>query len=1294
MTMNNIFLPFHFPSEGRSSFSIYGRDKTPSTCHFSGYANTDKHKVKWWWFMVIILLITGLSHGLKAQEISSTQFYPLADTWVRSSGTDKDLNYGSDTTFMSRHSTSAYNEIAFLKFDLTGYSLPQDEVIDSVQLVLTMIYNQGSGAVVNILPMNDNNDNWNENTITWNTGRPDTVHGAAPIASLPVARLNPAVTSTSGLIYSWNITSQVLTELSDSNRILSLAVFPNYKTDINIRFLSRESAAANLRPHLVIYSHTIHPNCFDLKAVSDLYNAEINLSWKTATESSVAYFNVMHATDSTNFIKLAKVSAQGSSADTVPYQFSHRDPQQNKIHFYRIETVLKDSSRNMSAFVNAAYGITGPISRNQWLFTQVPSMDITRARLMQSLQMTDYNPVGLRANPGIPLVVHVDQISGTGLPKLMVGTYDRESVTTYDLQLGDNTINNANGGDLYIKYSSDNASEGNQVKVTFQSGFQQTPLYIFGKTTHQQWLEQLATDTSAPNVTMIANRVFIVVSKESALQYKTANQDTLLNYMDEIMKAEDAISGLDYSSPVHAPAYGNKLMLLEKASGNPDATSYGRVRIPTGSIRWILDPTYISDGEGGWGIFHEIGHHHQQYPWSWSACTEVTVNIYSMAAKRFFHPGSMGMASSDWDKTMQYLEDTASDKNYNTSANYVKLGLWNQLGMAFGDSFYHKLHKRTRDEKIVPSGDAAEIRHLMLYACEISGKDLTTFFKRWNLPVDNNVYQEIAALNLPMPTTDPSDLRENWAVRVAREGDPDRIDSVILNGSAYGPAGVQKVEFFADGTKIGQSTTRPFTFVWKNVPAGSHTVVLKATGKDNAVITSDPLTIVQKAVSISYPLDNSSFTSGSTIDIRAIIASTTGISKVEFYANGNKIGESATAPYHYNWQASQDGLYAIKARVLYQAGGQDQSTEIGVGVGAYLPEADAYVRDGGNKNVNFGKDSILVVKKDISGYNRISFLKFVPDNFSGASDSIRLTLHINAANSNVLATQWQLWLCHDSNWKEQEITWNNQPGTDSLLGTIDSKKTGTVFWTIHEDIQDLLTEDGTLTLAIVGTTVNGTSDASFFSSNAATISNRPQLEIFKGIMSAAALPVEFSPLQATLSNKQVTLSWKAYSVNSSTFFTIEHSNDGKIFSKAGSQTVVSGTHNYRFTHTWPSIGLNYYRLKEEAKNGTRHYSNVVVVNYAAGGETVFKMYPNPAERGKNVVLEVPEDAKTDLILRVFNASGQLAYQRVVAADGSGRISFPTSGLPAGIYFVQLNSASKSASQYGKIIGQTDTLIIK
>jgi hypothetical protein len=80
--------------------------------------------------------------------------------------------------------------------------------------------------------------------------------------------------------------------------------------------------------------------------------------------------------------------------------------------------------------------------------------------------------------------------------------------------------------------------------------------------------------------------------------------------------------------------------------------------------------------------------------------------------------------------------------------------------MAFGDDFYKQLHKQTRTERPNLSTTEQKMRYFMLKSCTISGKNLTVFFKRWGFSVNQSVYTEIAALNLPQPSVEPSSLTD------------------------------------------------------------------------------------------------------------------------------------------------------------------------------------------------------------------------------------------------------------------------------------------------------------------------------------------------------------------------------------------------------------------------------------------------------------------------------------------------------------------------------------------------------
>jgi gliding motility-associated-like protein len=61
-----------------------------------------------------------------------------------------------------------------------------------------------------------------------------------------------------------------------------------------------------------------------------------------------------------------------------------------------------------------------------------------------------------------------------------------------------------------------------------------------------------------------------------------------------------------------------------------------------------------------------------------------------------------------------------------------------------------------------------------------------------------------------------------------------------------GNGSVTKVEFYNGAVKLGEDLTSPYDFAWNNIPVGSYAITAKATDNDNAVTTSQPVTITIK----------------------------------------------------------------------------------------------------------------------------------------------------------------------------------------------------------------------------------------------------------------------------------------------------------------------------------------------------------------------------------------------------------------------------------------------------------------
>ncbi len=85
-----------------------------------------------------------------------------------------------------------------------------------------------------------------------------------------------------------------------------------------------------------------------------------------------------------------------------------------------------------------------------------------------------------------------------------------------------------------------------------------------------------------------------------------------------------------------------------------------------------------------------------------------------------------------------------------------------------------------------------------------------------------------------------------WLVSPANGSTISLPDSATLIAEvvAGGSLGVTNVEFYSDGLLIGQTVTFPFSFVWNNVPGGSHSLTAIAYDSTGASIPSAPVNVM------------------------------------------------------------------------------------------------------------------------------------------------------------------------------------------------------------------------------------------------------------------------------------------------------------------------------------------------------------------------------------------------------------------------------------------------------------------
>jgi hypothetical protein len=412
--------------------------------------------------------------------------------------------------------------------------------------------------------------------------------------------------------------------------------------------------------------------------------------------------------------------------------------------------------------------INTTIGTNIQVFNELKSGTAEGSRL-NITPWSDFEATGFYLAPNATLQVSVEQLTGTAKPKILVGTYSRYEVKNnpqeFSLTTGTNNITaDQYGGLIWVRFGT-SGTPSSSAKITFVSGHQRVPVYIKNQTSSADWANQLSTYSSSPDVVLMGDRVYQVYSRTRAVNTQSQDNNYVLSKADQTMEVEDAFSGIDGSAPQHQPNVNQRMLMTENdGSGWMFATWYRTAYVTAAAPAAFTSTIGTVDG---WGPWHELGHMHQQGAWKWSTLGEVTVNIYSLAVER-----AMGVSPSRlkrdnvWPAVATYLANTSPSKDFNsdaimTNGTWVRLAMFHQLWMAFGDNFYKDLHKITRVELPNVSTDAEKMRYFMLKSCSVSGRNLTNFFRKWGFLVNESVYTEIAGLGLPQPLVEPSTLSED-----------------------------------------------------------------------------------------------------------------------------------------------------------------------------------------------------------------------------------------------------------------------------------------------------------------------------------------------------------------------------------------------------------------------------------------------------------------------------------------------------------------------------------------------------
>ncbi|MEO7210155.1 MAG: hypothetical protein ABIY35_04340, partial [Chitinophagaceae bacterium] len=107
------------------------------------------------------------------------------------------------------------------------------------------------------------------------------------------------------------------------------------------------------------------------------------------------------------------------------------------------------------------------------------------------------------------------------------------------------------------------------------------------------------------------------------------------------------------------------------------------------------------------------------------------------------------------------------------------------------------------------------------------------------------------------------------------------------------------------------------------------------------------------------------------------------------------------------------------------------------------------------------------------------------------------------------------------------------------------------------------------------------------------------------------LAANFKEVKATQNKDAITITWQTLNEISTKSFTVERSLNALDYVGINTVPAKGVASNYSYTDKNPLDGISYYRIRENAANGTNTFSPVVKVVFNSTG--IISLYPNPAK---------------------------------------------------------------------------------
>jgi hypothetical protein len=325
-------------------------------------------------------------------------------------------------------------------------------------------------------------------------------------------------------------------------------------------------------------------------------------------------------------------------------------------------------------------------------------------------------------------------------------------IKKFALNQGTTEVYSPYGGLLMVNIADTASITVLDVKV---EGAVEAPYFKLGETTEEEWLSRVR-NNPAPWAELATDKIVLTVP--SYRIRNLTNPVKLMQFWDEVMDAD-----ADLAVIAHKRTHNERIIVDQDVAYGYMYTVRGKIVVPDDeSCKWMLDVDFMRKN-GSWGAFHELGHRHQFVDLEPEGTIEVTVNLFTayvydkVLNKGLYNHENIPDRATAIAKIKAFLRDKPSYEKWQENP-FLALSMYIQIIDKFG---WQPILEANKIYRNLPTGEYPQTNQEKCdlwfnTICKTTDRNLTDFFKVWQIPVSAQAYQNVEA----MKTWFPEELSE------------------------------------------------------------------------------------------------------------------------------------------------------------------------------------------------------------------------------------------------------------------------------------------------------------------------------------------------------------------------------------------------------------------------------------------------------------------------------------------------------------------------------------------------------